>query len=127
MLKRKRKWEPETCGNAFVNNSKVQRIDLGPYFLKAAAIGDLNTLFQILDVYPDIINEQDYSTGYTAIHVAAKFSQPVVIDELLKRKARVDIVDVKGVTPLFYAYQNRAQPNMSGKVGNMYQAGYRPS
>lgn len=71
-------------------------------FVEFARSGDFETVKKLLkfhNVDPDVLDDD----GKCALHWATMFEKEDVVDELLRRNAKLDCDDSKGFTPLFIA------------------------
>ncbi|EDV21929.1 uncharacterized protein TRIADDRAFT_59641 [Trichoplax adhaerens] len=68
----------------------------------AAFAGDLTTIQELVSLNPNCVNIRN-AMQCTPLHVACLCCHENVVIELLKAKADVDAVDIRGYTPLMYA------------------------
>lgn len=67
----------------------------------AARGGDLETMKKILDAQPERINEVSGGMRATMLNIAAYKGNKDVVEELLRRKAKVNVQTKGGHTPLY--------------------------
>ena len=88
---------------AFIPNSEGDHI---LHIASAQGKHDMLTyVFQFVDLYPILmscLNDQN-DLGQTPLHIAVHTNQPAIVKELLIRGAQVDLMDLKGNTPVHVA------------------------
>jgi formylglycine-generating enzyme required for sulfatase activity len=84
----------------------ILRHDSKGEFIDALQIGDADTVAQLIDQNPDLINARLWDNGATALHVVAGNGQWDIVKLLLDRGAEVDAKNASGYTPLLSAVRS---------------------
>ena len=71
----------------------------------ACTQGKLPTLQELLLQHPNLLHKQDFFTGYTVLHWAAKLGRLDMIEFALIQGLNVDVRSCGGYTPLHIAAQ----------------------
>lgn len=105
-------------------------------FFEAAVLGNITRMWDLLKHYPELVTSFSHD-GFTALHLAAFFNQPDVVELLLERHADIHAVAknrtfAPGATPLHCAVAGgNARSvtmllNAGAKVNERSQGGYTP-
>jgi hypothetical protein len=78
----------------------------------AAHDGKLDEVREMLDAHPEVINQGIGGARSTLLHTAAYNGRTAVVNELLKRKADVNVRNTVGHTPLWDCVDNRGNPDI---------------
>ena len=94
----------------------------GPNIYDAAAFGDLETVQQLAEANPDLINTPN-KKGKTALFFAATTNRTPIVEYLLENGADVSVHDETGLTALHVA----ARMGHAGQVERLIEAGADPN
>ncbi len=90
--------------------------------IAAQHVTDLRIFDKILELQPNFINQQN-EFGWSALHIAAMYQKPIIVDYLLQKGAKATLLDNNGKMYSKYLKESPAsepvQPRISQIIGHL--------